>query len=315
MENYQNNKDSTDDIEVTGKMQLQLKSDNFYNYGATGNDGFHYTLAMHKSARLLLFSKVAENATESQMGGHCIWVDASGMARYQILDEDQATKLVPIEFITAKYSQARWFFARLGSIQNEIDSRKSLTDKDEINSCLIRLVKSLIHDITKSEHIAETINNEMELIIHNVTNNEMCTPESVKQSDLMKKNNEWLSLKFNNNGYCLDETVQEENDNTIYYFAVHKTLNHIIFARDSSPKFKTTVAHHLYINQDNGLGRYKVQTDNDIPSKQFFVPVDYVADRYNRFRGLMDKFKKLHDTTDIYANRQSGANYRMTLST
>ena len=72
----------------------------------------------------------------------------------------------------------------------------------------------------KSERIAETINNEMELIIHNDTNNEMCTPESVKQSDLMKNNNEWLSLKFNNNGYCLDETVQEENDNTIYYFGM-----------------------------------------------------------------------------------------------
>jgi hypothetical protein len=53
---------------------LQLKSDDFYNYGVTCNDGFYYTLAMHKTARLLLFEKIAENTTESEIGGHCIWV-------------------------------------------------------------------------------------------------------------------------------------------------------------------------------------------------------------------------------------------------
>ena len=148
---YQNNEDMTDDIEVTSNMQLQLKSDNFYNYGATDNDGFHYTLAMHKSARLLLFAKVAEKTTESQMGERCIWVDASGKARYQILDEGQATKLVPIEFITAKYSQARWFFARLGSIQNEIDSRKSLTDKDEL-TVEIKLLSNTIGQVLNPRH-------------------------------------------------------------------------------------------------------------------------------------------------------------------
>ena len=66
----------------------QFRKDDFYSYGATDNDGFHYILAMHKSARLLLFAKIAENITESQMGGHCIWVDANSKGRY--LDQDHA---------------------------------------------------------------------------------------------------------------------------------------------------------------------------------------------------------------------------------
>lgn len=56
-------------------------------------------------------------------------------------------------------------------------------------------------------------------------------------------------------------------------------------------------------SQDDGLGRYKVQTKEGEISKQFFVPADYVADRYSRFRGLMDDFKKLQDTSDVYAKQ------------
>jgi hypothetical protein len=65
---YQNTENSTDDVGVTSKPELQFKPDDFYNYGATDNGGFHYTLAMHKSAHLLFFEKVAENIAESQMG-------------------------------------------------------------------------------------------------------------------------------------------------------------------------------------------------------------------------------------------------------
>jgi hypothetical protein len=61
---------------------LQFRKDDFYNYGAIDNDGFHYTLAMHKSARLLLFAKVAENVTESQMGGDTV----SGWMLIQMAD-------------------------------------------------------------------------------------------------------------------------------------------------------------------------------------------------------------------------------------
>ena len=104
---YQNNENSTNDNEVSSKMQLQLKNDDFYNYVATDNDGFNYTLAMHKSACLLLlarFIQTAENIAESQMGGHCIWVDADSQGRYQILDQDHAAEamLIPTDFVCGK---------------------------------------------------------------------------------------------------------------------------------------------------------------------------------------------------------------------
>ena len=45
--------------------------------------------------------------------------------------------------------------------------------------------------------------------------------------------------------------------------AIHKTLKHVIFMRATGPefKFKTAPVHHLYISEDDGLGRYKVQTN------------------------------------------------------
>jgi hypothetical protein len=63
-------------------------------------------------------------------------------------------------------------------------------------------------------------------------------------------------------------------------------------------KFKAIAMHHIYISDDDGPGRYKVQTKEGDISKQFYVPEDYVMDRYNRFIGLFDDFKKLQDTSD-----------------
>ena len=127
----------------------------------------------------------------------------------------------------------------------------------------------------------------------------------------LTQNDEWSHLTFSNNNYYLDEKVLYENDNIAYYLAIHKTLIHVIFARTTSPEFKTTSIHHLYISKDDGLGRYKVQTNEGTISKQFFVPVYYVFNRCDRFRRIMDDFKRVQDTTDVYTSRKSGVNYRM----
>ena len=171
MDNYQNTENSTDDVGVTTKIELQFKPDNFYNYGATGNDGFHYTLAMHKSARLLLFAKVAENITESQMGGHCIWVDANSNGRYQILDQDlmSEVKLIPTDFVRGKYSHTKYYFSIYEDVKNKLhaskpgaaEEQKLQELKSEIDLHLIRLVKLLIHDLENIEHIAETTDNKL----------------------------------------------------------------------------------------------------------------------------------------------------------
>lgn len=68
-------------------------------------------------------------------------------------------------------------------------------------------------------------------------------------------------------------------------------------------EFKTTAEHHLYISKDDGLGRYKVQTREGEISQQFFVPIDYVVDRYNRSNGFIVDFKKLQDISDVYSRQ------------
>jgi len=289
---------------------LQFRKDDFYNYGVIGNDGFHYTLAMHKSAHLLLFGKIAENITESQIGEHCIWVDANSNGRYQILDQDHAAevKLIPTDFVRGKYSQAMYYFSICEDIKNKLhaskpgDEEQKLQElKSEMELHLIRLVKLLIHDMANIEHITETTDNKLSLAISNIVdNNDKFVP------DLMKDDEEWLHLKFNSNSYYFDETDRlQENDSALYYMAIHKTLKHAIFMRAAGPDFKsrTAAVHHLYISEDDGLGRYKVQTKEGEISKQFFVPADYVADRYNRFIGLFDDFKKLQGTSDVYSKQ------------
>ena len=288
MDNRQNN---------IGNERSQFRKDDFYNYGAIGNDGCHYTLAMHKSARLLLFAKIVENITESQIGGHCIWVDANSNGRY--LDQDHAVevKLIPTDFVRGKYSQAMYYFSICEDVKNKLHARKPWAEEQELQEIdlhLIRLVTLLIHDIANIEHITETTDNKLNLTIRNIADN-----NDKFMHDLMKDDEEWLRLKFNGNSYYYFDEIEglQANYNVLYYMAFHKTLKNVIFMRATGPEFefKTTTVHHLYISEDDGLGRYKVQTKEGKILKQFFVPTEYVADRYNRFIGLFDNFKKLQE--------------------
>jgi hypothetical protein len=179
----QNNESSIDDSKMINSIQLQFKPDDFYNYGAAGKDDFHYTLAMHKSARLLIFAKVAENITESQMGGHCIWVDANSRGRYLSSDQDQAAepKFIPTEFVREKYSQVMYHSRLLEDINNNelsappkpgsADEQKLQELKSVIDLHLIRLVKLLIHDLANIEHFPEITDNKLNHTICNIADN------------------------------------------------------------------------------------------------------------------------------------------------
>ena len=164
-------------------------------------------------------------------------------------------------------------------------------------------MKLLIYDTANIEHIAETTDNKLNLTIRNIADNN----NDKFLHDLMKDGDEWLRLKFNSNSYYyFDETEGlQANDDILYYTAFHKSLKHAIFMRAAGPefKFKTAAVHHLYISEDDGLGRYKVQTQEGEILKQFFVPTEYVADRYNIFIGLFDDFKKLQVTSDVYSKQ------------
>jgi hypothetical protein len=65
---------------------------------------------------------------------------------------------------------------------------------------------------------------------------------------------------------------------------------------------------HLYISEDDGLGRYKFQTKDGKILKQYFVPAGYVEGCYNRFIELSNDFKKLQDTPDAYSRQTNWCN-------
>jgi hypothetical protein len=319
VDNYQNNEYSIESSEVINNIQLQFKPEDFNNYEVTGNDGCNYFLYRHKSKHLLFFAKIAENTRESQSNRHCILVDGASTGRYLILEEDHETEMksVPAEFVREKYSQAMYYFSVCEYLKSKLHGDK-LWIKDlesEINSHLIRLVKLLIHDMENIDHIDRAIDNEISLTIHNITDN-----NDKFISDLMNIDDDgkWLYLKFNSNSYYLDESDGlQDNDNVLYYMAFHKSRKHVIFVRAAAQELeinKTTLHHHLYISEDDGLGRYKVQSKDSEILKQFFVPAGYVEGWYNRFIELSNDFKKLH-LSDVYSrqtnwcNLQDGAIY------
>jgi hypothetical protein len=67
--------------------------------------------------------------------------------------------------------------------------------------------------------------------------------------------------------------------------AFHKTRKHVIFVRAATQELelKTAAMNHLYISEDDGLGRYKVQAKDGKILKQHFVPGGYVEGCYNSF--------------------------------
>jgi hypothetical protein len=229
MDNYQNicqkNENCIDDSKAVNNIQLQFKPDDFYNYVAAGNNDFHYTLSMHKSARLLLFAKVAEKVTESQMRSHCIWVDANSKGRYLGSDQDEAAepKLIPTEFVREKYSQVKYYSRLLEDINNielsatkpgSAEEQKLQELKSVMDLHLIRLVKLLIHDLANIEHIPEITDNKLNHTICNTADNNNDNNKFIP--DLMKDYDDgnWLHLKLNSNSYYLDETdgLQEDNN-------------------------------------------------------------------------------------------------------
>jgi hypothetical protein len=167
-----------------------------------------------------------------------------------------------------------YYFSVREYLKSELHADKRVTEdlESEIDIHLIRLVNLLIHDMENIDHIDGTMDNEISLTIHNIAdNNDKFILDLMNIDD---DDGEWLYLKFNSNSYYPDESDSlQDNDNAFYYMAFHKTRKHVIFARAAvrELEFKTTAMNHLYISEDDGLGRYKVQTKDDKILK-YFLP-------------------------------------------
>jgi hypothetical protein len=210
----------------------------------------------------------------------------------------------------AKYYQTKDFFDRIKPVQEKICAGKLATEDPELASRIdfhaIRVVNELLDDLADDHHNAETIENRLNIRIQNASNNEASIlGENGRQYDLTKsdvdhENDDWMSLKFNGgNYYYLDPKSLQHND-TLDYLAVNKKYSHIVFAKGRPAEFKNAT-HELYISQDDGLGRYKIQTKDDVLT-QFFVPTEFISYICDKSRQYMSDFKKVQGDTssDIY---------------
>jgi hypothetical protein len=226
------------------------------------------------------------------------------------LDQDPAAeiKLVPAEFVRAKFSQAMYYYNiheevkdKLQAIKPGAEDLKLQELKSESDFHVNRLMKLLIHDLENIEHIAEITENKLSLTFGKIDNiNDKLIP------DLIKDDDNWLRLKFDSDSYYIDESDDSQGtDNVLYCIGCHKTLKHIILTRTTGQEFKTksNVVHHLYISEDDGLGRYKVQTNKGEVSKQFFVPAGYVEGCHDVLMELFNNFKKLREESDVYSKQ------------
>jgi hypothetical protein len=284
-------------------MQTENKPSDYRSFGTT-NGGFYYFLSAHKCAPLVMFGKNI-NGSETHQGYYLYIENETGKIMYKDGSREAKTISVPARLVLAKYNQTKHLFDKVEDLDKKLRSGKPVPDEEEltiqIDSHTIRLVNMLIESVANNPHVGNDKDNKLSLTILNTADNALFVPEAIKQSDSMK-NGEWFSLKFNHSSYYLDPKEEQDIDDMLYYLAANKKANHIIFARAPSSKFKTTVVHHLYISQDDGLGRYKIQTNDGEIKTQFFVPVDYVVDRYNRVGIFMDSFKKAQDnlSSDVY---------------
>ena len=273
------------------------------SYIITSSDGFGYVLAMQKPHCAVKFGK---HKIESEMVIlHDIYVTNIGGLYVCTIDGKIEKKIsIPAEFVHAKYYQSKHFFDSIQPVQEKICAGTLVTEEPELASLIdlhaMRLINELIEDIANDKQISETIDNKLSLTIQNATDNSAFLAEAGRQFDLMKADDdEWLSINLNSHSYYLDPRAIQDND-TLYCLAVSKRHNYIIFTKILPFEFKATTC-HLYISQDDGLGRYKIQKRDDIIT-QFFVPVDFVTYMHDRCKQSIDELKEVQDSTslDVY---------------
>jgi hypothetical protein len=91
---------------------------------------FRYLQRNRSRYRLRVCLVFAKNTR--QMGGNYILVDEHGKGRYLILDEGQEEKIIPAEFVRAKYSQAKCYFSIYEGVKNKLYSSKPGVEQQKI---------------------------------------------------------------------------------------------------------------------------------------------------------------------------------------
>jgi hypothetical protein len=272
-------------------------------YGATSSDGIGYVLAMQKHLCAVTFGKHKIESETIIRHDICV-TNIGGLYVCTIDGKIEKEISIPAEFVHAKYYQSKHFFGSIQPVQEKICAGTLVTEEPELPSQIdlhaMRLVNEFLDDIADAEHISETINNKLSLTIRNATDYSAFLAEAGRQFDLTKADDdEWLSINLNSHSYYLDPKAIQDND-TLYRLAVSKRHNYIIFTKILPSEFKATT-YHLYISQDDGLGRYKIQKRDDIIT-QFFIPVGFVTYMHNRCKQSIDELKEVQDSTslDVY---------------
>jgi hypothetical protein len=174
---------------------------------------------------------------------------------------------IPVKFVLTKYLLAERFFNQAKPLQEKLNSGSLIIEDPELASELamwaMRIVDELLEDLVDDQAIAWTVDTRLTPAIHNAIDYSLLGDITRRQLNLQKNDNdndEWLALNFNSSSYYLNHKTINNND-IQYNLAVSKTSKYLIFAKCTKSEFKTTT-HHLYISQDDGLGRYKFQTND-----------------------------------------------------
>jgi hypothetical protein len=288
-------------MERTGG-QLDVQDDRVY-YFTSNSDGFDYLLGIHKFGSIVMFGKnriELETITTHDIAAN----KAAGLYVCTKHGEIEKKIFLPAQFVHAKYYQTKCFFNRIESVQKKLCEGTLATEDPELASQIdlnvMRAVNQLLEDLADDKHLAETIESKLNLTIHNATGNGVLIAGAERQFDLRKADDdEWLSVRFNSGSYYLEpKTIHDED--TLYYLAVSMKRDCVIFAKKQHSEFKVTT-HNLYISQDDGLGRYRIQKGDDVIT-QFFVPTDFISYTHNRSKQFIDEVKKVNDTIspDVY---------------
>ena len=261
--------------------EIRMKiEDNMVHYNIVNKNGYDYYLAIEPTLWHVRFGKErTETKTTrlhsiSEIGGN-----------YLLTHDGKIEKKVhiPVEFVHAKYHQTKNFFEGIKPVQDKLcEGRLDAEDPElasQIDLHAIRIVNGLLDDLANDQNIAEEIDNKLNLGIRNVSDNgsvgENGWPLDLIKSHINLKDDDWMIFKFAGYSYYhLEPTALQDND-TLYYLAVSKNYNHMVFAKGQLAESKNII-YELYISQDDGLGRYKVQAGDNVIT-QFFVPTEFIS--------------------------------------
>jgi hypothetical protein len=232
-------------------------------YNIVNKNGYDYYLAM---APTLCHVRFGKERTESKTTRLHSISDIIIGGKYLCMYDGKIGKKtsIPVEFVHAKYYQTKNFFDGIKAVQEKLCAGKLAAEDQElayqIDFHAIRIINGLLDDLVDDQHIAKEMDNKLNLSLRNVSDNEpfiRATNGRQFETHIDHEDDDWISLKFNGGSYYYLSPKALQDDDIVYYLAVNKNRNHMVFTKSIATESNNTTF-ELYISQDDGLGQDNV---------------------------------------------------------